>query len=226
MHASMKRLHQVSGLIRKKDIADALGVAQSTVTNWGTRGVSREAAMEAAVLYGVDAKYILDGNTNEGDKTTPIGKIDSAATLTDHLTTLSDQLMSTQVKGGLMPVFEVVYKGFDGAEDVVDFLERPVELSDDSFALMVTDRSMQPDFFIGDYAVVDTNITASQLRDGDFVVAQYKGSDSGVVLKALVYGVNDIRLVHTNDDVGDTLATPITDYHLLGIVDRKVTKFR
>lgn len=219
MHASMKRLHQVSGLIRKKDIADALGVAQSTVTNWGTRGVSREAAIEAAKLYGVEVGYILDGDTDEGDKTTFIGKITSTATLSDRLT-------SNQVAGGLMPVFETVYKGFDRTEDVIDFLERPVEVSADSFGLMVISRSMQPDFFIGDYAVVDTNITASQLKDGDFVVAQYKSNDCAVILKALSYDVGDIRLVHTNDDVGDIIAIPIADYHLLGIVDRKVTKFR
>ena len=67
MHQSMQRMHIASGMRRKKDIAEALGVSQSTVTNWGARGVSKEGALEAAKVWGVDANYILEGIPDDAD---------------------------------------------------------------------------------------------------------------------------------------------------------------
>ncbi len=58
MHDSMKRLHEVSGVNRKNAIAKQLDVSPSTVTNWSTRGVSKEGAIAAADIYNTDANYI------------------------------------------------------------------------------------------------------------------------------------------------------------------------
>lgn len=220
MHASMKRLHQVSGLIRKKDIADALGVAQSTVTNWGTRGVSREAAIDAAKLYGVEAGYILDGDTSEVGVAVPSNIAAGKAMVTPAVT--GAQGDSRQI----LPVLSSVSKGDDTTLAGIDWIEKPFAVPSNGFALAVNNRAMSPIFSIGDYAVVDPDIDSSYLKDGDYVVAQHTGSDYGDVFKVVLYKSDDIRLIQINEQLGEMVAIPITDYHLFGVIERKVTKFR
>lgn len=223
MHASMKRLHQVSGLTRKKDIAEALNVAQSTVTNWGTRGVSREAALDAAELYGVEARYILEGNTTQEIAANAVkvaaGRMDvSSASISGNAPSI------TSIHR--LPVLNSIFKGLDIIRASVDWLEKPVTIADNGFVLVVSNRAMSPDFAIGDYAVVDPNIDTNHLKDGDYVVAQHNDDNEGDVFKVVLFRSNDVRLVQTNEQLGDMKAIPVSDYHVFGIVDRKVTKFR
>ena len=226
MHASMKRLHQVSGLTRKKDIADALGVAQSTVTNWGTRGVSKEAALDAAELYGVEARYILDGNTAQEMAVVAAAQASNigAGKMTVSSTSLPSN--SNDLVIHRLPVLNSIFKGLDIIRASVDWIEKPITIADNGFALVVSNRAMNPDFAIGDYAVVDPNIDANHLKDGDYVVAQHNDDNEGDVFKVVLFRSNDIRLVQTNEQLGDMIAIPVSDYHVFGIVDRKVTKFR
>ena len=81
-------------------------------------------------------------------------------------------------------------------------------------------------FNIGDYAIVEPEITKGQLRDGDYVVAQHESNDCGVVMMVMVYGYDDVRYVQTNSELASVEPQSYHDFELFGIVDRKVTKFR
>lgn len=215
MHDSMKRLHQVTGLIRKKDIADALGVAQSTATNWGTRGVSKDAAMKAAKLYNVDARYILEG--------VPAMTGDPAL---DLIRQNNFNIAGGEDHRHQIPVLTKISKDVHNRSTDDGWIEQPLFMSDRAFALIIDNRGMMPMFNIGDYAIVEPDITKEQLRDGDYVVAQHKLNDCGVVMMVMVYSYDDIRYVQTNSALASIEPQSSDDYTLFGIVDRRVTKFR
>lgn len=61
IHDSMARLFKVAETTKRKDIAKALKLELPTVSNWVTRGVSKEGAIKASEVYGVDVNYILHG---------------------------------------------------------------------------------------------------------------------------------------------------------------------
>lgn len=218
MHDTMKRLHQVSGLIRKKDIAAALGVADSTVTNWGTRGLSTAAAMTAADLYGVDVKYLLEGKP----AITGNNALDS---IRQNNFDLSDALDHRDQ----IPVLRRVSKYAQLMNDHDgEFIEAPLFVSDRAFALVVDDRSMMPEFNIRDYVIVDQDIDKSRLKDGDYVVAQYNDDDDGygVIMVVQDFGMNGMVLTQTNGGLATLKPKSVDDYTIFGIVDRKITKYR
>lgn len=218
MHDSMKRLHEVTGITRKNVLAKQLKVSPSTVTNWGTRGVSKEGALDAAELYGVDANYILDGSESRKNIAINDAPINSGG--------------DTYIEGSnsKMPVFSKVsvnsYKDM-GSSDIIDWLPIPSHLSPNPFAFIVAGRAMMPEFKANEIVVVDTNVTIDQLKDGQFVVVQHEGDDYAVLKQVnLGAGVNDVYLKQLNDSIPNAGLLQINQFNLLGIVDSKITKYR
>ena len=233
MHASMKRLQEVSGNKRKIDIASDLKVSPSTVTNWSSRGVSKEGALDAGKLYGVDANYILtatqDGYKNQVELLTGMNSEDHKK---NHVMKHKND----------MPVVEMIsvdsYKRlflewFDGkgfSEDVdvekLEWIKRLDKFSANSFALVVTGQSMMPEFKVGDYACVEPQTDVESLSDGDFVVAQHK-DDKYAVIKKMVLGahIDDIYLIQLNKDIPNDGATSIKNYTLIGVIRSKITNY-
>lgn len=71
MHPSTKRLHEVAaqfGHTSPKQIAMALNQSEQTVSNWKTRGVSKDGAIEAEKIYGCSSSYVLSGIKTEAFK--------------------------------------------------------------------------------------------------------------------------------------------------------------
>lgn len=235
MHASMERLHKVSGNKRKIDIANDLKVSASTVTNWGSRGVSKEGALDAGLLYGVDANYILtgakDGYKNQVEILTGMSSDDHKKS---HILKHKDD----------MPVVEMIsvdsysrlfLEWFDGkgfSEDVdvekLGWIKRLDGFSANSFALVVVGHSMMPEFKAGDYACVEphTDVDGISISDGDFVVAQHKGAKYAVIKKVVLgNSKGDFYLTQLNKDIPSDGAISINDYTLIGIIRNKITSY-
>lgn len=216
MHDSMKRLHEVSGISRKNVLAKQLKVSPSTVTNWGSRGVSKEGALDAAELYNCDANYILDGDESRKPEI-----IDAP---------IKEETGKDGFAGTLMPVFRAVsidsYNDTNST-DIVDWLPTLPHLAPNSFGFVVAGRTMTPEFTANEITIIDTNITIDQLQDGDFVLVQDKEAEHATLKQVnLGTGFGDIYLRQLNDDMPNAGLLQINQFYLLGIVDRKVKKYR
>ena len=64
VHPTMQRLYEVAKKKKHLEIAKDLKVGSTTVTNWATRGVSKDAAITAGKVYQCDPNYILTGQSN------------------------------------------------------------------------------------------------------------------------------------------------------------------
>lgn len=221
MHDSMKRLHEVSGINRKNAIAKQLGVSPSTVTNWSTRGVSKEGAIAASDIYNTDVNYILNGNESRK----PVSLTELEAFRKKHL---------IGKPGTELPILKLVsfsnYSDINkDSRDICDWMSREDHLSQGAFGFLVSGRSMQPEFRAGEIAIIEVDINISDIRDGDYVLAQCKKSKNGSgVLKQVIIGsdANDIYLEQINKDMPNSDQLTIEDFHVLGIVDSKITKYR
>lgn len=198
MHASMKRLHEVSGIERKIDIARQLNVSPSTVTNWTARGVSKEGALAAAEIYNADANYILDGSI-ERAPVKSVNELNLDSLTPDELVSLMDKLRAD-------------------AQRVIDKFKKLIEFE-------IIGRSMSPEFNAGEYAYIDTHFSTSDLKDGSFVLAE--NTDGVKQLKQLIIksGIDDAYLTELNKDFAGNQIDPVNKYNLVGLVKGKAKTY-
>ncbi len=219
MHESMGRLHEISGLNRKKDIADKMGVAQSSVSNWAARGLSQKAAKKAAKIWGVNADYILQGYPDVDD-----AKLRSEAVV-DEIRYKRDGYIPL-----LNPLCINSYHDLDnmgGQGNEVMWRSKPPHLSNSSFIFIYTGRSMEPVFLRFDQLYIETKVEVSDLNDGDYVLVIEEGN-TAPVLRRLIFGdnINDKLLVSTNRNLPGFETDSIDNYRLVGVVDSFVRYFR
>ena len=62
-HPTMQRLFEATKM-QPSELAAALNTSPQNITNWSARGISKNGAMQASKLLGVDANYILTGEEN------------------------------------------------------------------------------------------------------------------------------------------------------------------
>lgn len=215
MHASMERIHKISGFKRKKDIAEALGVSQSTVTNWGARGVSKEGALDAARIWNVDANYILEGD----------GEIDAN----------SDEIpVASYKRHGQIPVLSPLV--ISDYSDTTDMERQPFEpswtpkldhLSNNAFVYIVGGSRMEPVFSMKDKLYIETEIEVADLADGNYVLIIKEGH-TGPVVRKVMYGdnINQKFVTDINPNLPGATIDNIEDYRLIGIVDSQLIKHR
>lgn len=229
MHESMERLHQVSGLIRKKDIAEKMGVAQSSVTNWGTRGLSEKAARQAAQIWNVDANYLMTGDASLAPNTDFINEDED-----ERGGGLESNLLDFTFRLYQMPVVSSVsidtykrLKDKDSADIdsiVIGWTDRPRWLKGEPFVFQVRNRTMTPEMNIDDRLYIDTNVGIDDLIDGDYVLVQHKDAKEAV-LKMVVLA-DKIYVKSTNDDIPHPGLESLDDYELIGVVDSKLIRYR
>lgn len=215
MHASMERIHKISGFKRKKDIAEALGVSQSTVTNWGARGVSREGALDAAKIWNVDANYILTGD----------GELDTDS---------NEIPVTSHKRHGQIPVLSPLT--LNNYSDTTNMENQPFEplwtpkldhLSNNAFVYIVGGSRMEPVFSMNDWLYIETEIEVVDLVDGNYVLVLKEGHTSPV-LRKFMYGdnINQKFISDINPNLPGSTIDKIEDYKLIGIVDSKLVKCR
>lgn len=205
VHISMKRLHEASGFKKKKTIAEYLGVEPSTVTNWSARGVSKEGALAAADIFKTNANYILYGKASHEE--------------VDIYQKIKIPVMNSITFGQHTDI-----KSDDSR--ICDWLIKEDHLSESAFGFLVVGRSMNPEFGVGDIAVIDV-IDVSELKDGDYVLAQIIGGDHAV-LKQVIFGESfaDVHLMATNKQIPSSGIQHISRFNILGVVNYKITKYR
>lgn len=239
MHASMERVHKISGLTKKVDIAYKLGVNPSTITNWSSRGVSKEGALKVAALYGADANYIMTGiEKNYVSQTMAI----------DVLIDSVDSFRMKLLRGLEMPVFKTMSKasyqklfndssacsGNDDAEgssdklnlEIHEWIKKPNRFSINSFALLVAGDSNKPEISAGDYACIEPNTDVNTLNNGDLVVVQ-KHKDEDAVIKKVVCGarITERYVTHINKDIPSDGLDSMDDYDLIGVIKNNITSY-
>lgn len=199
-HESLIRLLEVSGRSKKSEIGSDLDISAATLSNWATRGVSREGALAAAALYHTDANYILTGA--------------SAADSNGRMAVTTEATLSLNNSG-----HGVVKLRIDGR------VEKPSYLSKNSFALKIDTPNMMPEFKIGDYAFVEVKIKEDELKHLDFVVVQPKSGGIGV-LKQILFGGrrSDAYLIDLNMESA-TAALPLSECFLIGKVVTKISYY-
>lgn len=224
-HPSLTRLHEVSGIYKKKVLASQLNVSSGTISNWATRGVSKESALHAAALYKTDAYYILYGDkprTKKRAKPKVVAKAAEAGSPKPAAEPINSIIQK-------LPVVTSVSMGLDGKlalGDSKSWVNKPEQLSIDGFVFEVAGGSMSPVFNVGDHAFVETKIELTELKNGDFVIAQHKSDDAGI-LRQLIFGGNtsDAYLVGLNKEIPDIGILPFSQFNLIGKVVMKVTYF-
>lgn len=219
MHDSIKRLHEVSGHARKKDIAADLDVSAATITNWAKRGISTAGALDAANFYGVDANYILNGDVER-----------KPADELDFISSPNSDASNRYVKKipALHPMAVNYYgdvKNMGRQAFEPSWVDKPSHLSDYSFVYTVTGRKMQPVFMMDDQLYIETDLAIEDLCDGNYLLVMEHGQ-TGPVIRQLIFGENSSEklLIEVGGDLSQTES--LDDYALVGVVDSKIVRYR
>jgi len=88
-HASLERLLDAANLLGPSALASALSESEQTVTNWGTRGVSKSGAIKAQNKFGCDANWILKGVGSRPAISEAPALVEILEALSSHLLTMS-----------------------------------------------------------------------------------------------------------------------------------------
>lgn len=169
----------------QQTLADHCGVSRAAVAQWelGSTNPATERLIKAANALNVDPGYLLGRSF-----------------------IINPETEVSVIGGRQLPIID--FKGATRATDrplqrtdaQILITDRPV--GQDSFALIVKDGSMVPDFEVGDRVIVDPEVAP---RPGDIVVAHVFGEDEAVLRKcrprsAEGAGNPEFELVPLNQD--------------------------
>ena len=134
-------------------------VSDQAMTNWKSRGVSKEGRLKASALIGCRPHWIETGDGAMEDVQIIKNVIPT------HLTqTRIVPLIAKVPAGDWRTIFDDFSPGAGMAFEMAS-----VDCSEHTFALIVSGDSMSPDFREGDRIIVDPNVSP---RPGNFVIAR------------------------------------------------------
>ncbi|MGP1571863.1 MAG: LexA family transcriptional regulator [Moraxella sp.] len=110
--------------------------------------------------------------------------------------------------------------------DVIEYLPRPIGLSEKGFCLIVRGESMMPEFKPDEIIYVEPNVDIGKLQNGDLVVVQ-ESNNNEATFKQLVIGEtsNDMYLRPLNKNWHEQRMIPKSDWTLIGKVVGKWVKY-
>lgn len=189
-HPSLERLLEFTaahGVTGPSSLAAALNESEQTLTNWGTRGVSKTGAIKAQFKFGCNAHWVVTG---EGSR-----KLDHDAAwepehsrrreqipLTDNPEYPAIRRVSLKAQAGVSG-YAVEHVDDDGPPIVfrADWYKAKGYRPERMLAMRVTGDSMIPNMYDGDLIVINTEQTTP--KQGVAFLASYEGE---VVVKRLV----------------------------------------
>ena len=214
-HESLQRLLKIAKEVAEVEgpaaLASALGESEQTVTNWGSRGVSKAGAMKAQDKFGCSANWVLHSTQPQ--------MIGSA------ITQDQSNVMPAQIGARRIPLIDYVQAGVWTAVascfqlgDAEDWLLTDLDLSCRAFALQIKGDSMRPDFSPGDRVIIDPDV---QPQAGDLVVAK-NGEEEATFKKYRVRGIDTegnavFELVPLNADF-ETLRSDEQPIRIVGVM--------
>lgn len=227
----LKSSRKHAGLTQAQ-VADTVGLTQATYSQL-ERGIVKSTSkiVEIANLLKVNPTWLATGEGSMGNKPTidelrnEIAKIEQNSK--KDLKTSQILLMSKPV-----PVINWIAAGSwtetspTTLDDVIDYLPRPIGLSDDGFCLIVRGESMMPEFKPDEIIYVEPNVDIGKLQNGDLVVVQ-ESNNNEATFKQLVIGEtsNDMYLRPLNKNWHEQRMIPKSDWTLIGKVVGKWVKY-
>ena len=172
----LKSSRKHAGLTQAQ-VADTVGLTQATYSQLERGIVSTSKIVEIANLLKVNPTWLATGEGSMENKPTidqlrnEIAKIEQNSK--KDLKTSQILSMSKPV-----PVINWIAAGSwtetnpTTLDDVIDYLPRPIGLSDDGFCLIVRGESMMPEFKPDEIIYVEPNFDTQNLQNGDLVVVQ------------------------------------------------------
>lgn len=165
-------------------------VSAQTLTNWASRGVSKEGRLSASRIIGCRPHWI---ETGEGEMQDNIEIIQG---ITLHRDRRGYPIISAIQAGNWREIVDSFPRG--GADE---YIMASNTYSAHTFALRITGNSMEPEFKEGDVVVIDPDVRPSP---GDYVVA--KNHEESATFKKYrprgidASGVEIFELVPLNED--------------------------
>jgi phage repressor protein C with HTH and peptisase S24 domain len=184
------RAHEIQG---PAALARRLGETEQTVTNWGSRGVSKQGAMKAQAEFGVSANWLLTGI---GPKFVMGGEKPALIDLDNNPDYPAIRRVRFKLSAGASG-YGVEYSEDQGAPIVFGKAwyasngYKPESL----FAVKVANGSMEPGLFDGDTVVVNTDLKTP--KDGIAFAVNYEGE---LVIKRLIRDAGQWWLSSDNPD--------------------------
>lgn len=219
IHPSLKRLFEKTNL-KASELAEALNVSPQSITNWAKRGVSKQGAIQASKVFGIESSYILKGGEEE------------------HLQSNIDSFGSFQVWSSnsplskedhyFLPFFkDIEFHGGNGRvvhENATGFvlpfakstLYRNNIPHDQAFCVTITGNSMEP--VIPEGATVGINKADKNIRDGE--IYAIKQGDLFRIKRLYRMPSNKIRINSYNES---EYKDEVTDADTVEIVGRVFT---
>lgn len=218
--------------LTQAQVADTVGLTQATYSQL-ERGIVKSTSkiVEIANLLKVNPTWLATGEGSMENKPTidqlrnEIAKIEQNSK--KDLQTSQILSMSKPV-----PVINWIAAGSwtetnpTTLDDVIDYLPRPIGLSDDGFCLIVRGESMMPEFKPDEIIYVEPNVDIGKLQNGDLVVVQ-ESNNNEATFKQLVIGEtsNDMYLRPLNKNWHEQRMIPKSDWTLIGKVVGKWVKY-
>lgn len=194
---NLKKSRLNSGM-KVDEIASSLGVSQQTYYNYesGNREPSIENIVVLAKLFGVSADYLF-GMTDDTD------------------TKIAPQ---TPIKESTIKVFEKIPAGVEDIDTIpyIDEIEvSKTMVEDDSFfGLIISDNSMNPEYFDGDTVVVKKQSFA---ENGDDVVVSINQGD--IQIRRVQKIANDILRFKALNSSFESINVPLeSNVRIYGVV--------
>jgi SOS-response transcriptional repressor LexA len=163
--------------MKQKDVAEYFGISSQAISQWEaerTRPDSHRLA-RLARLFHVRLEWLLD---------------ESGPMVSEASPPSAEVRHTTRV-----PIIDRVQAGdWSEVEDPVasgsadEFLQTDLEVSSSTFALVIEDRSMEPDFQPGDKVIIDPMVRP---RPGDFIVAKRDNDQEATFKKYRLRGLDE-----------------------------------
>lgn len=227
----LKSSRKHAGLTQAQ-VADTVGLTQATYSQL-ERGIVKSTSkiVEIANLLKVNPTWLATGEGSMENKPTidqlrnEIAKIEQNS---------KKDLQTSQVLSMSKPVPVINWIAAGSwtetnpttLDDVIDYLPRPIGLSDDGFCLIVRGESMMPEFKPDEIIYVEPNVDIGKLQNGDLVVVQ-ESNNNEATFKQLVIGEtsNDIYLRPLNKNWHEQRMIPKSEWRLIGKVVGKWVKY-
>lgn len=203
MHDSMNRLltyarDKTQGTREPiKDFTDlglSMGVSSAVMTNWKSRGISKQGALQAERMYGCSATWVLDGTgardrSSNDDSATP--QIPSDATPVNWAKVKVVWVVG-KASGGALP--ERIWTDADYPVGVTDEYGEVASTDPHAFITKVFGPSMIPVYTPGNYALVEPG-TEPEIEDD--VLVRLRGGET--MIKRLLSRRDGYRFGSYND---------------------------
>ncbi|WP_170067362.1 S24 family peptidase [Malikia spinosa] len=219
MHATTKRLFdalvelaKIDGYKEPGKAAQFLGESAATITNWKSRGISKQGILKANKLFGIDPRWLESGEGDmlpEGRRVEPNVEAGPAVKPTREIPVVGE------VKGGDDGYLTELDYPVGHGEGVVDY-----PTSDPcAYALRVRGDSMHPRYRAGEFVVVEPSLEAQP--GDDVVVALHDGRK---LLKELNWARDgEVQLLSINNHFGP-LTIPLAEILRIQLVAGRVRR--